>query len=303
MQSGQWGVITLEQALGAGLSHSAVKRHVAAGRWRRLLPGVYAVEESPAFEQEALAACLWAGGDAVISHRAAGRLHGLAGMERAGPEITVPPGTNPRSARVIAHQLKVERTERVQIRGVPVTDVERTLVDLGAVLGHLDLAIAVEDAWCRGLVHPDGLWSRLGFHTTRGRPGGRSLRRVLADCFKRRRPMESPLEVKLWWLLRRYGIDPPEVQYDFHDDAGQPLRLDFAYERQRMAIEVDGFETHRERFERDRERASRLAAAGWRWIPVTYEALKRPHKVLDWIRRGLASGPTAPPWELAAGAW
>jgi very-short-patch-repair endonuclease len=203
---------------------------------------------------------------------------------------------------VIAHQAKVERTERLQIRGVPVTDVERTLGDLGAVLGHLDLAIAVEDAWCRGLTHPDGLWSRLGFHATRGSPGGRPLRKVLADCFKRRRPMESPLEVKLWWLLRESRLPIPQTQYDFHDDAGQPLRLDFAYERQRLAIEADGRATHLQRFERDRVRASRLAAAGWRLITVTHDALQTPDKVVDWVRRALACGSSPPPWELAEGA-
>jgi very-short-patch-repair endonuclease len=292
-----WGLITYQQALASGVSRNTIKQNAAKGRWRRLLPRVYATEESPAFEQQALAGCLWAGPHAVVSHRAAGRLHELAGMERAAVELTVPLPSNPRSPRVIVHHAEVARTQHARIRGVPVTDVERTLVDLAAVLGEIDLAIAVEDAWHRRLIHPYGLRSRAELDAGRGKTGTRLLRRILDDCDKRRRPMESPLEVRLWWLLRKSKLEIPITQYDFRDEEGPPLRLDFAYERHRLAIEADGFETHRERFERDRERAGRLAACGWRLIPVTHRALQKPHRVVDWIRRSLSCEQPIQPWE------
>jgi very-short-patch-repair endonuclease len=94
------------------------------------------------------------------------------------------------------------------------------------------------------------------------------------------------------------SLELPRTQYEFRDDAGQPLRLDYAYEHQRLVIEADGFEAYRDRFERDRERASRLAAGGWRLIQVTHLALRKRREVVDWVRRGLASVSTPPPWEL-----
>jgi very-short-patch-repair endonuclease len=293
----QWGLITSEQAYEAGISRVAVHRHIKAGRWRRILPRVYATEKSAAFEQQALAAHLWAGSDSVVSHRAAARLHGLAGMEHAEPEITLPPGRSLRSGRVRVHLAEVPRSEVVRVRGMPTTDVERTLVDLGGVLKHIDLAIAVEDAWHRRLIEPEGVLGRLDGQAARGRPGEPSLRKVLKDCEGRRRPMESPLEVRVWWLIKKARLERPLTQYRFNDDDGQPLRLDFAYERQRLAIEADGYETHRERFEQDRERASRLAAAGWRLIQVTHRALQRPQRVASWIRQGLAVDRPTQPWE------
>ncbi|HEX4622662.1 MAG TPA: DUF559 domain-containing protein [Myxococcaceae bacterium] len=192
------------------------------------------------------------------------------------------------------------RWEVVRVGGIPTTDAERTLVDLGGVLKHMDLAIAVEDAWHRRLIEPEGVLGRLDGQAARGRPGEPLLRKVLKDCVSRRRPMESPLEVRVWWLIKQARLERPLTQYRFKDEDGQPLHIDFAYERQRLAIEADGYATHRERFEADRERASRLAAAGWRLIQITHRALQKPERVVGWIRQGLAVDRPAQPWEEGA---
>jgi very-short-patch-repair endonuclease len=128
-----------------------------------------------------------------------------------------------------------------------------------------------------------------------GRDGVRKLRQVLEDCRARGRPLDSALEVKFWWLLRRSGLPLPEPQADFEDEEGQPCRIDFAYCDTRLAVEVDGFEFHskRDAFERDRVRLSRLAVAGWRVIHVTAQQLREPKVVLGRIRAALAFTPPA----------
>lgn len=68
------------------------------------------------------------------------------------------------------------------------------------------------------------------------------------------------------------------------------MRLDFVYVPQRLAIECDGFEVHgtRDAFERDAVRRSRLAAAGWRVVHVTFAQLHRPSAVAARIARAVA---------------
>jgi very-short-patch-repair endonuclease len=102
--------------------------------------------------------------------------------------------------------------------------------------------------------------------------------------------LESALEVRVWRLLREHKLPLPEPGLEFHDDEGHPCRIDFSYVAQRLAIEADGFETHghRDAFEKDRTRLSRLATAGWRVIHVTARHVKdQPERVVRWVARAL----------------
>jgi hypothetical protein len=44
----QQGVISWRQAIAAGVTESTIRANVRAGRWRRVLPGVYATFSEPA---------------------------------------------------------------------------------------------------------------------------------------------------------------------------------------------------------------------------------------------------------------
>ena len=93
----------------------------------------------------------------------------------------------------------------------------------------------------------------------------------------------------MWWLLRQAGLRP-QSNVEFRDDFGQPGRMDFAFPECGLAIEADGFESHgeREAFERDRVRNARLAALGWRIVPVTWRQLdEQPKQVLQRIHEAL----------------
>jgi very-short-patch-repair endonuclease/predicted transcriptional regulator of viral defense system len=285
----QFGLVTLEQALSVDLSRTAVHRLVRAGALRRVLPRVYALEETDAFEQRALAACLWAGPGSLASHGAAARLLRLDGLDCAEPEVTVPANAHPRRTAVLVHRADLPLEDRRMIRGIPQTSTARTLVDLAAVLDTVPLAVAIEDAWRRKLAQLDWVERRLYELAERGKRGVLQLREVLEDCRSRRRPMDSALEVKFWWLVKQSELPLPESQAEFWDEEGQPCRIDFAYPDQRLAIEVDGFETHgrRDVFEKDRVRLSRLAAGGWRVIHVTSTQLKDPNRVLARIGAAL----------------
>lgn len=72
--------------------------------------------------------------------------------------------------------------------------------------------------------------------------------------------------------------------------AGRRFRLDFALVDRRIAIELDGFQFHRDKksYGRDRERSRKLFAAGWETIRVTAgQVFNGVDQVLDDIESGI----------------
>jgi hypothetical protein len=129
----QAGVVTREQAHGAGLSDDAIAYRVATGRWQRIHLGVYATFSGPLSRHARLwAAVLYAGAGAVLSHETAAELQRL--LDKPGPliHLTVPP------ARRVAPQegLRIHRS-RHAVAGLrfppgvlPQTVAEDTILDL-----------------------------------------------------------------------------------------------------------------------------------------------------------------------------
>ena len=267
----QAGAFSHAQALAAGLHPMEIRRLAESGEWKRVLPGVYAATADGTPLQPLYCAWLWAGEDAVVSHRSAARLHGLEVDEPPRPEVIVPLDRRPRSRKVAVYRAALTPSDSVTLHGLPVTSVARTLLDLSSVVDRVDLAIAVESARRKGKSTVDGLERKAQQLGTRGRAGMKNLARVLADCRVRGWPLESALEVRFWWWLRGSGLPLPVPGLPFQDDYGPRGRLDFCYEKEHLAIETDGFEVHgeREQFEKDCRRWSFLAATGWRVIHVS----------------------------------
>jgi very-short-patch-repair endonuclease len=73
----------------------------------------------------------------------------------------------------------------------------------------------------------------------------------------------------------------------------QGLEVDFVWRERRLIVEIDGFAFHGNRvaFEQDRDRDSRLAAAGYRVIRFTWRQLTgQPEGVLIRLGQALAFG-------------
>lgn len=295
------GLTTAAAVQEMGFRRRQLHRAVCAGRWRRVLPGVYAIASEPdTWELRIRAALLWAGGDAVISHRSAAKLHALEGLpQKEWPvDVSLSPGGGKRHPEIAVHRPRdLQPGDCTEQRGIPCTGVPRTLMDLATCLDELDLAIAVESAWRADPELLDALTARLDGVDRRGSRGTEALRCVLADCRARaHKPLDSPLEVRFWrWVLRTELPPPiPQCPYTGHGDYAR--FIDFAYPEQKLAIETDGFEFHRERedFERDAAKLSHLAAKGWRVIHVTSRQLRND---ADGIERRIAQA-----LELAAPA-
>jgi REase_MTES_1575 len=82
----------------------------------------------------------------------------------------------------------------------------------------------------------------------------------------------SELEVRFLELCRRAGLPAPDV-----NTVIEGMEVDFAWPAVRVAVEVDGWETHgtRTAFGRDRRRAAALALAGWILLRFTHDDVVR----------------------------
>jgi very-short-patch-repair endonuclease len=286
----QHGVISRAQAMACGLTASALARRLAAGRVVALHPGVYRWPGTPVtWEQEVVAACLACGPGTVASHRSAAAVWGL--LDRTDlVEVATRRPRCPKPRGVLLHRsTDLDDTHTTVRRGLPVTNPLRTMVDLGAVVGHQ----AVEDALDRGLgahLFSVAAVEHLLFDVARpGRRGCGVLRQVLdRRALGAARP-DGLLEPRMARLMRSAGFPPAAFQHVV-PEAG--ARVDFAYPTIRLAIEVDGFAFHSssDAMSSDHDRHNRLLAAGWRVVRFTWpDVVRRPQRVTTRLSAVLAS--------------
>jgi very-short-patch-repair endonuclease len=296
--SGQFGLISHDQVRDLGLSDAAIRRRVKSGQWEVRQPGVYAMAGSPdSAERQLLAGCLAVGRLAAVSHLSAARRWGLRHPGPPIPEISVDRERGVQLRGLIVHRSRDLSIDQLVPDGpLPVTSPVRTLVDLGQVVPWYVVRDLLETMIARRLVTVAQAEAGLVLHSRRGRRGCGALRRVLEQRALLDRPSESVLEAALAELCRDHDLPPPEYQYAVRV-AGGERRLDFAYPELRLAIEVDGFETHAtaEGFASDRVRSNELALAGWTVLHFTWhQVVHRPgyvaSMILDARRRATTAG-------------
>ncbi|MCB1003819.1 MAG: type IV toxin-antitoxin system AbiEi family antitoxin domain-containing protein [Acidimicrobiales bacterium] len=287
----QHGVFTGADASRVGVAAATLSDWVRRGRVVRLRAGVFRMAAAPAtWEADLLAACLATRG--VASHRSAARLLGLADPRTRALDVSVSRscGVRPTWARVF-RRTDFDLIDPIPVLGIPVTPIERLLVDLGAVATIDRLEQVFVQAWTSGRTDPERALRSLVAHARRGRNGVGKLRAVL-DEHLGVVGGDSVLEVAFAQLLRRAGLPEPVAQVDLHDEAGFIMRADYAYPEQRVAIEIDSVthHLHREAFEADRRKRNRARTAGWTIIEITHRMLReQPAQVCLLISRALAA--------------
>ena len=284
----QQGVVSRAQVLGEGLSPRQIDGRLARGAWVRLRPGVYRVEGSPrGWLQHVTATMLWAGKGAVLSHQTAAALWGLARFGEAEPiHVTVgcflpPPPT------VVTHQSRLSSNEVGVRRGLRVTSLLRTVLDLAATESERDVEAALDSALARKLTTPEDLRRFVDRHG--GERGVVVLRRLLERFEGGDGPSESELESRVLELVDDAGLPRP-IRQQSVKLAGRTRRLDFRFAGSNVVIEADGFAWHANpvSFEKDRQRANALAARGFVVLHWTWAALEeRPDVLVAELQRAL----------------
>lgn len=289
----QHGLIVRRDALEAGLSRHEIQHLVAAGRWGRVAPGVYAVNGTPdTWRSRVLAACLAAGPDALASHRTAAAVWGLEGFEPPDiVDLTVPRGRGPQVPETRLHRCRTFALAGGTTHdGIPVTGLARTLLDLAASERNPQIALRALDSARR---RPHRIpWAALEeCLAAHSRPGfrGVSTMRALLGLRHGTEPSDSHMEAVMFDLLVGAGLPRPALRH-WVTVHGTRYRLDVAYPGPMVDIECDGKAHHltEAAFEADAIRDAELTLASWLIIRVTWDRLRRhPEWVVDRVTEAL----------------
>jgi very-short-patch-repair endonuclease len=279
----QFGIVAKRQLHSLGIGDEAIKSRRRSGRLRSIHRGVYAVGHGPiAMRGRWLAAVLAYGDGALLSHRSAAALWGLAGPHRGPADVTSPTGRSGRDG-IALHRGKVHRDERAIRAGIAVTSVARTLIDLAGVLDETRLERAFEEADRLRLLDIRAL--ALSCERAKRRRGSGSLRRLVEEARAPSYP-RSPLENRFLEFCRAHlsDLQPPATNVLLLGN-----EVDAYWPRHRLAVEMDSWEFHRHRaaFERDRTRDAAMQAAGYRVIRLTHRRLQSEPKVVAQELRAL----------------
>lgn len=214
-----------------------------------------------------MGAVLAAGRCGVLSHRAGAAALGL--LPSTYLEVTVPQPRRPlRGIRFYRSALPPD--EITTVRGIPVTTMPRTLLDLAAVLPKNQLGRILNEVERRGLTDSLSLPDLLGRYPRRaGTPAIRALLESGAGLTR------SELEDRFLAFLVKFDLPPPELNAWLHIQ-GHSFECDCLWRRQSLIVELDGraFHDTATAFERDRARDRRLHAAGWRVARITWRQLR-----------------------------
>lgn len=291
MAGKQHGLVTYQQLAELGLRPAAIRRRIVSGRWSKMDGGVIRIGGVPVtWESDLLARVLAAGEGAVASHRSAAVLWELDGCRPGQPELTVPVGRWYRRRGIRVHRsTDLDRIRPVRRFGIPTTPIDRTLLDLGAVVRREVVELAVDHARRRGLTDWDRLLRCLVTHARRGRDGVATLRQILDDHYREVAKTDSGFERLVYVRLVEAGLPQPTLQHEVFID-GRTYRLDLAYPDAKLAIELDGsIHLRRDVWERDRERQNALVLAGWTVLRFTWrDYSERSSRLVAEIRAALA---------------
>lgn len=271
----QHGVVSTRQLDALGYSAAAISRATEAGRLHRVHRGVYAVGRASLSDQGRCRAAVGScGGAALLGHSSAAWLWGLLPTLAKPVEVVTAHASHPRGGFRIHRCRSLSQADRDEEDGIPVTSIPRTLLDLAATGSEWRLQQAIEKAERLDrldLPAIDTLLSRL-----RQPRGGPRLLRAL-DIYRDPAFSRARSERLFLALVKGAGLPRPALNTFV---AGH--EIDAYWERERFAVEVDGWGAHRTRaaFEADPLRQEDLKLAGVDSIRVTARRIERqPERV------------------------
>lgn len=283
------GILTRKELTGpCGLTSSAVDRRLQNGDLVRLHGGIYRLAAyPPTWEGDVLAAQLAGGEGAFSSHRTAGAIYGLDGVPAGVIEVSGYGGR--RIKGVVTHRLRSDDRPRIRtLKELRVPYVERTIVDLAAVLSEDATGDALDEALRRRLTTLPRMKACLEWEAGSGRKGSASLRRLLGERDQDDELVRTKFEAKMLWVIRRLPL-PAIPNYRLVVD-GHVRYLDFAFPAYVLGIECHSARWHKahRRWLQDIARDRQLESHGWRILYFAWdEVIVDPRSVLAEIRDAL----------------
>ncbi len=267
------GVFSRAEARAYGVSNDQLKRMIARGEAVRIYPSTYRL----VMHQEtwfARARAATASTNGVISHRGAAALWGIDGFRPGRIELTVDykkPITRP---NITIHRTRqFNLIDACELNGLPVTGASRTILDLFAVLQPSRMQLALDAALRMKLVDWPDLRNVLDAHSEHGRDGCGKIRAFLDAVDTSARVPDSRWNRQVADAFFDAGLPEPRLEFEVRrGDGSFVARVDLAYPRHRVAIELDSVRWHHNQksFEADPRRKNALLLEGWRVLTFTW---------------------------------
>jgi very-short-patch-repair endonuclease len=281
--SRQLSLITTPQLTICGIGRRGQATRRRRGQLHRVHYGVHLFGQ-PTFlpGTRELAAVLACGDLAFVSHRSAIVLRQLIAPVEGPVEITVI-GHDRRHEGITFHRVSdLHPEDRDLHNGIPITSPARALLDFASQAQDDELERAIAEAYAQQLTDETELRAVLARypHRAGAAPLRAELDRAGGPAWSR-----SEAERRMKLLLRRARLPFPRTNLRL---AG--YQADFLWPKQRLIVEVDGFQFHGHRyaFERDRKRDAAHVLAGYRVIRITWRQLtEEPMAVAVTIARAL----------------
>ena len=272
------GLVTRNQLLAAGMSATQIRRRLRNRVLLPAYPGVYWVGHREHNAQARYrAAVLGCGPGAVLSGRAAAHLWCILKGSPPQPEVTTT-----RDLRISGIRTRrsrhIDPLDVTTLRGIPITTIPRSIVDVAPGLTEEALALVCHEAGARYKTTPaqvDAVLAR--------RPnakGAAKLRRVMHGDV---RVVLSKLERGFLALMRAEHLPLPRT-----NKVASDRRVDCRWPEHHVTVELDSYRFHNSRhswqqgYEREREAYAREDAfRRYTWRDV----FEDPRRMLGELRR------------------
>jgi hypothetical protein len=275
----QHGNIARAQLLEAGLTSAGIQRRVAAGVLWPTYRGVYRLgHRAPSLDADYMGATLAGGKSALLCDRAAGHLLRIVKQPPVRPEIVT--ATERRIEGVDSRRCrKLQRMGRTNVRGIPLTTVPQTLVDLAAFLSEDDLARACHEAGVLYRTTPAMVEAVL------------ARRSNVAGAAKLRAVMRGDVRVKLSELESGFleRLVEADLPLPVTNRVAGGRRVDCRWSKQRLTVELDSYRFHNSRraWEQDRRREREAHARGDEFRRYTWHDVFEDQRFMLRELRGL----------------
>lgn len=277
----QHGVVARRQLLALGYAARAIDHRLATGRLHLVYRGVYAVGRPELTARGRwMAAVLSCGPEAMLSHRSAAALWGIATSPGGRIDVSVPARARLRRTDVAIHRRGGRAlATRSRREGIPVTSPVLTIIDLATELPPGRLEAIVNEADKLEVADPERLRSALWEWT--GQPGVSALRRLLDRATFSL--TDSELERRFLPLARGAGLPTPSTQ-----QLVSGFRVDFFWPELGLVVETDGLRYHRTPTQqaRDTRRDHAHATAGLTSLRFTHGQIRYEPR---YVRASLAA--------------
>jgi very-short-patch-repair endonuclease len=278
----QHGLVARRQLLDLGYERWLVDDRVRSLRLIAVTHGVYSMGHTPGgVDSRLMAGLLFAGEGALLARQTAAAYWGLMQWRGAIHVLRdfnrVLPGRK-RDSWLIVHRTRFLPDAEVAVhKGLAITSIERTLLDLAATLPRRKLESCFATAERLRLLDVRKLDAVL--ERGPGWKGVAVLRQVLDEFRSEITRTRSELEENFFHLCVKAGLESPDVNFLL-----EGLEVDCFWPKHRLVVEMDSREFHlnTRAFERDRRRDETLQRAGFKVLRLTYKRLQDdPHGAVE----------------------